>query len=48
MAPLALAEYDRARARADLAAALSLLALRKGPTHPESREGRELLAASAD
>jgi tetratricopeptide (TPR) repeat protein/tRNA A-37 threonylcarbamoyl transferase component Bud32 len=41
---LALAEGDRARARADLAAAVPLLAARKGPDHAETREARALLA----
>ena len=43
---LALAEHDRVRARADLAAALPLLTLRRGPAHAETREVRKLLAAA--
>jgi eukaryotic-like serine/threonine-protein kinase len=41
---LALADGDRPRARADLAAAVPLLAARKGPEHPDTREARQLLA----
>lgn len=43
---LALAEGDRIRARHDLAAAVRLLAARRGPLHPELREARRLLAAA--
>ena len=41
---LALADGDRPRARADLAAAVGLLAARKGPEHADTREARQLLA----
>ena len=40
---LALAEGNRVRARADLAAAVPLLAARKGPDHAKTREARQLL-----
>jgi eukaryotic-like serine/threonine-protein kinase len=43
---LALADGDRPRARADLAAAVALLAARKGPEHADTREARELLATA--
>jgi tRNA A-37 threonylcarbamoyl transferase component Bud32/F0F1-type ATP synthase membrane subunit c/vacuolar-type H+-ATPase subunit K len=41
---LALAGGDRARARVDLAAAVPLLAARRGAAHAETREAAELLA----
>jgi len=40
---LALAESDPVRARQDLAAAVPLLAARKGAEHPETREAQQLL-----
>jgi serine/threonine-protein kinase len=40
---LALAEGDRGRARRELAAAEHLLAVRRGPDHPQTREARRLL-----
>jgi len=43
---LALADGDRPRASADLAAAVALLAARKGPEHPDTREARQLLASA--
>ena len=43
---LALAGGDQPRARADLAAAVALLAARKGPEHPDTREARQLLTAA--
>jgi eukaryotic-like serine/threonine-protein kinase len=44
---LDLADHDLARARADLAAAVPLLAARKGPAHADSREARQLLATAS-
>jgi len=44
---LDLADHDLARARADLAAAVPLLAARKGPAHADSREARHLLATAS-
>jgi tetratricopeptide (TPR) repeat protein/tRNA A-37 threonylcarbamoyl transferase component Bud32 len=41
---LALAERDRARARADLGAAVELLTALKGPAHADTRAARRLLA----